>query len=244
MEKILLMTGASSDVGIKLLKEIESDYSKIICHYFSNDCKLIELKKQIGNKLVLMQGNFNSNKNIEHFVNELNKLDYSITHVVHLPAKKSNPMKFHKTDEIDFIEGYNIAVLSIVKILRYVIPRMDKNRYGKIVFMLSSFTTNSVPKFQSPYITIKYALLGLMRDLAREYISKGIRVNAVSPQMMETKFLLDMPDLVVKQNALENPLGRNITIEEVIPIFKLLLSEDSDAIVGENISVTGGGGVK
>ena len=107
--------------------------------------------------------------------------------------------------------------------------------------MLSSFTTNSVPKFQAAYITIKYALLGLMRDLAREYIPRGVRVNAVSPQMMETKFLSEMSSLVVEQNAKESPLGRNITIEEIIPTFKLLLSEESDAIVGENISVTGGG---
>ena len=118
---------------------------------------------------------------------------------------------------------------------------MSKNNYGKIIFMLSSFTTNTVPRFQAAYITIKYALLGLMRDLAREYIFKGIRVNAVSPQMMETKFLSDMSNLVVEQNAKENPLGRNITVDEVIPIFKLLLSEESDAIVGENIAVTGGG---
>ena len=241
MEKILLMTGASSDVGIKLLKEIKNDYTKIVCHYFNNDAKLVELNKQIGNKLILLKGNFNDNKGIDDFVEELKKLNLNITHVVHLPAKKSNPMKFHKTDDNDFIEGYNIAVVSIVKILKYVIPVMDKNGYGKIVFMLTSFTTNSVPKFQAAYITIKYALLGLMGDLAREYIPKGIRVNAVSPQMMETKFLSDMPDFVVKQNASENPFGRNITVEEVIPLFKLLLSEESDAIVGENVSVTGGG---
>ena len=241
MEKILLITGASSDVGIKLLKQIAEDYSKIICHYGNDDSKLKELNENIGNKLILVKGDFSNIEHIDDFVKKLKDLNYNITHVVHLPAKKSSPMKFHKTDDNDFVEGYNIAVVSIVKILKYVIPLMAKNNYGKVVFMLTSFTTNSVPKFQAAYITIKYALLGLMRDLAREYIPKGIRVNAVSPQMMETKFLSNMSDLVVKQNASENPLGRNITIDEVVPIFKLLLSEESDAIVGENVSVTGGG---
>ena len=241
MNKILLVTGASSDVGIKLIESIAKDYDKIICHYFSNDDKLVNLSKKEEGKLICIKGNFSTAEGIDAFVNKLAELNLDITHLVHLPAKRSNPNKFHRGDDNDFIEGYTIGVISIVKILKYVIPVMLKNNYGKIVFMLSSFTTNSVPKFQAAYITIKYALLGLMRDLAREYIPRGIRVNAVSPQMMETKFLSEMSSLVVEQNAKESPLGRNITIEEIIPTFKLLLSEESDAIVGENISVTGGG---
>ena len=81
-------------------------------------------------------------------------------------------------------------------ILQAFIPKMSKQNYGKIVFMLSAYLLGIPPKFQSPYITVKYALLGLMRNLASEYAAKGIMVNAVSPDMMETKFLSELPELI------------------------------------------------
>jgi len=121
------------------------------------------------------------------------------------------------------------------------IPKMSKKNYGKIVFMLSAYLLGVPPKFQSPYVTVKYALLGLMKELAVEYASKGIMVNAVSPDMMETKFLSELPDLIKEQSAKNNPLGRNIYVKEVVPTIEYLLSSGSDAVTGQNIGITGGG---
>ena len=117
---------------------------------------------------------------------------------------------------------------------------MAKKRHGKIVFMLSAYLLGVPPKFQSPYITVKYALLGLMRNLSAEYVSKGITVNAVSPDMMETKFLSNLPELVIEQSAKNNPLGRNIRVEEVVPAIEYLLSDAANVVTGQNIGVTGG----
>lgn len=106
--------------------------------------------------------------------------------------------------------------------------------------MLTAYIIGIPSKFQSPYIIVKYALLGLMRNLASEYAAKKINVNAVSPDMMETKFLSELPELVLEQNAKNNPLGRNISIDEVIPTIEYLLSSASDIVTGQNIGVTGG----
>ena len=73
MEKILLITGASSDVGIKLLKQIAKDYSKIICHYGNDDSKLKELNENIGNKLILVKGDFSNIEHIDDFVKKADK---------------------------------------------------------------------------------------------------------------------------------------------------------------------------
>ena len=136
--------------------------------------------------------------------------------------------------------GFTTSVASIVLILKHFLPKMSKQKYGKVIFMLTSFTLNAPPKYQAPYITAKYALLGLMRDLAREYADKNIMVNGVSPEMMETRFLSDMPELVVQQNAANNPMGRNLRVEDVLPTFEYLLSDGADLVTGQNIGVTGG----
>ena len=79
-----------------------------------------------------------------------------------------------------------------------------------------------------------------MRNLDAEYASKGIIVNAVSPDMMETKFLSELPELIKEHSAKNNPLGRNIYVDEVVPTMEYLLSSGSDVVTGQNIGVTGG----
>ena len=106
--------------------------------------------------------------------------------------------------------------------------------------MLTDSVIGMPPKFLSPYITVKYALLGLMKSLAVEYAGKGITINAVSPDMMETKFLSGIPELVIEQNAKNNPLGRNLTVDDVIPAFEYFLSEKANVVTGQNIGITGG----
>ena len=56
--------------------------------------------------------------------------------------------------------------------------------------------------------------------------------------MIETKFLSELPDLINEHSAKNNPLGRNLYVEEVIPTIEYLLSSGSDAVTGQNIGIT------
>jgi 3-oxoacyl-[acyl-carrier protein] reductase len=117
---------------------------------------------------------------------------------------------------------------------------MAKNRYGRIVFMLTSCTQNYPAKYQSSYVTVKYALLGLMKSLSVEYANKGITVNGVSPDMMETKFLSDIPEMVLEQNRENSPIGRNVFVGEVTPVICHMLSDMGASMTGQNVGITGG----
>ena len=76
--------------------------------------------------------------------------------------------------------------------------------------------------------------------MAVEYAGKGITINGISPEMIETKFLSETPELIVKSNARENPLGRNLVVGDVVPAIKFLLSDQAGCITGQNIAITGG----
>jgi 3-oxoacyl-[acyl-carrier protein] reductase len=91
-----------------------------------------------------------------------------------------------------------VSVHSIVLILQAFIPYMEKNRYGRIVFMLASYMQNYPAQYQSGYVTVKYALLGLMTSLTVEYADKVITVNGVSLDMMGIKFQSDIPEMIVE----------------------------------------------
>jgi 3-oxoacyl-[acyl-carrier protein] reductase len=58
--------------------------------------------------------------------------------------------------------------------------------------------------------------------------------------MIETKFLDNLPHITIAQSADNNPLKRNATVEDIVPIIQFLLSEKADYITGQNIVVSGG----
>lgn len=238
--KILLITGGSSDIGTALIEKVQDEFNCIIAHHIGDDEKLRELKEKLGDKLILLKGNFLSEEDTYQFVEEIKKTGNIPTHIVHLPAGSCENKKFPKTGWEKFEKDYHIAFRSLVIILSAFLPVMEKNKYGRIVVMLTSFTLNIPPKYLSSYVSSKYALLGLVKALANEYSDKGIRINGVSPSMMDTKFLNSIPDLIVEQNALKSPTGKNLSVQEVVPMFQFLLSEDANCITGQNIAITNG----
>jgi len=239
-DKTLLVLGASSDMGQYLIKKTYKNYKTIIVHYNSNNSFVDDLKKECDAQIVEYQADFSDSKSTENFVNKLSEGGYSIDHVVHFPATVANPSKFHKNDWKDYENAINVSLRSVVMVLQSVIKGMLKKKEGKIILMLTSYVNNIPPKYQSTYVTIKHALLGLVKALAVEYADKNIQINGVSPEMVETNFLSNLPDFVIEKNATQQPLGRNLKVDDVIPTIEFLLSSGSDYITGQNISITGG----
>lgn len=238
--KVLLMTGASSDIGVKIISEVAEKFDYIIAHHIGDDAKLATLKEQLGEKLILLYGNFLDEEGTYKFVEDIKNTGKIPTHIVHLPAGKIENKKFPKIEWKKFESDINIALRSLVIILNTFLPEMSKNKYGKIVVMLTSYTTNIPPKYLASYVTSKYALLGLVKALSNEYADKGIQINGVSPSMMETKFLKDIPELIIQQNAANSPTGKNLSVDDVVPMFKFLLSEEANCITGQNMAITNG----
>jgi len=133
-----------------------------------------------------------------------------------------------------------LSLHSFVETARAILPGMSKQKHGRIVAILSSCTAGTPPKFLSNYVTVKYALLGLVKCLSSEYSDKGVTVNAVSPEMIETKFLSKTPALIAEKNALDSPLKRNLTVSDVTPMLVYLLSDDASAVSGQNFVINGG----
>ncbi len=240
MNRILLITGASSEVGVALIKSVATEYDYIWAHYNSNLRSIEQLQSQFNKKIIPIKADFAIEDEVNDMVNRIISSGRIPTHVVHFSSPKVFHEKFQKRKWAEYQNGIDTSVRSIVMILEALVPRMVKSKNGKIIFMLTSYLTGTAPKYQSPYITVKYALYGLMRTLASELAEKRIMVNAVSPDMMETKFLSEVPDIAVRMNADANPLKRNIRIEDVIPTIQYLLSDAADTITGQNIAVTAG----
>lgn len=232
MNNILLVTGASSDIGMTYLTKYGSRFSKIIAQYNTTkpDLKL--------NNVEYFQADLSSSEDITKLCNHLK--DIQVSHFLHLSAA---PLKYRRFHEItwDLLQKkLDIQVKSAFEICQVLVKNMKSNRYGKIVFILSTCTTGIPPKFMTDYVVEKYALTGLMYALSSEYTPYGLNINGLSPSMVTTKFLDNVPSIIVEKEKQYSPKERLLTPEDLSPAIDYLLSDSSDFVCGQNIIISGG----
>ncbi|MGH7329279.1 MAG: SDR family oxidoreductase, partial [Polyangiaceae bacterium] len=116
---------------------------------------------------------------------------------------------------------------------------MLKQRGGSIVFV-SSIVGLAGNAGQSVYAATKAGLLGLTKSLAKELGSRGVRVNAVAPGLIETAMTAAMPDDAKAQFLKAVPLGRPGKPEDVSGVVRFLCSEAAGYVTGQTIVVDGG----
>lgn len=236
---IILIIGASSDIGIDLIENLDEDML-ILAHYNTSSENLIKISSQIKNTLIPLQADLSDENEIKLFLDKIETLYGIPNKIVHLAANRVKNIRFKDVQWSDFEHDINISLKSSVIILHRFLPKLAKEKKGKIVLMLSSYVVGVPPKALSHYTTVKYALLGLAKSLASEYADKNIQINTISPSMVQTKFLDNINEKLVELNAYNHPLKRNANVKDIIPTIKLLLSEDSRYINGINIPIAGG----
>lgn len=234
------MTGASSQFGKSIILDNKERFDRIIAHRLNGSENIDALREALGEKLMVVEADFSSEADTRRMVKEL--LDQGIvpTDIIHLPAGKFALKNFNKIPWIEYQSGMDIAVRSAVLILQEFLPEMAKAHEGRVIVMLSSVTAGNPPKYLSYYVMVKYALLGLIKGLSSEYAGKNISINGVSPEMADTSYLRDVPTVVREMNAKSSPRGRLLVPEDVLPVFRMLLSKDAMAITGQNILITDG----
>lgn len=238
-DKILLVTGASSDVGIALLKKIYRSYSRIYVQYRNKSDALKQLIERMKEctEVIEVCCDFDNDMDIQNLLVAVTEPGFEPDHFVHLPSPNPGNAYFQKKSIEDFRYGWRVSVESCILVLQSILPHMASQKYGRVLVMLSSITAGVAPKFLSDYVTAKYALLGLMKSLSIEYAARGVTFNGVSPDMMNTKFLAGYPHLVVETYAESKATKRNVEVSEILPIMEYILSEESASMTGQNICI-------
>lgn len=135
--------------------------------------------------------------------------------------------------------------------VKYVVPLMKANQYGKIVnFSSKSGKTGSA--LMTHYSAAKAAIIGLTQALAFELADSGIKVNCLCPGITDhtgvwtnvsAGYIQDMAlprEEVVKKFTAKIPLKRLAAIEDVVAVTLFLSGPGSEYMTGQAINVTGG----
>lgn len=146
-----------------------------------------------------------------------------------------------------FKQVLNINLLGVYYGMRYVIPVMQRQGYGRIVNVASVGGIRGVMN-QTAYVASKHAVSGMTKNAALEYGKEGIITNAIAPGAILTPMVAeafkqvnpDNPKLAEEDYAKANPTKRLGLPEEVAKVVAFLLSDDNGYINGQTIAIDGG----
>lgn len=123
--------------------------------------------------------------------------------------------------------------------IRSVLPTMVKQRYGRIVNIVS-VVAQTGNAGQANYIASKAGLIGLTKAVAAEVASRNITVNAVSPGFIDTAMAQKLPEAVKQKILSVIPMNRIGTDRDVACAVSFLASDEAAYITGHCLNVNGG----
>ena len=133
----------------------------------------------------------------------------------------------------------SIDLDSVFLCLKYEIEHMLAHGGGTIVNTASA--SGLLGGYNhAAYGAAKHGVVGLTKAAAMEYIEQGVRINAICPGLIDTPFMSDLPQQLVRQLLAGTPANRAGRPAEIAQAVVWLASEKSSYVVGQPMPVDGG----
>lgn len=241
--KIALVTGGARDIGRHVSLKLAAAGASVAINYYDNQADAEETVKTItaaGGKAVAIQGDMTKAADAQRFVSEARKVFVEkVDILVNVAGGLMGRHPIVEMEESFWDAVMDVNLKSVYLVTKAVLPYMADG--GSIV----NFSTQAVHDGGGPgaiaYAAAKGGVLVMTRGLAKELGPKKIRVNAVSPGMINTTFHNTFTKPEVRQRvASMTPLGREGEAHEVADLVLFLASERSSFINGETIQINGG----
>jgi 2-keto-3-deoxy-L-fuconate dehydrogenase len=146
----------------------------------------------------------------------------------------------------DWDQAFAVNVKSMYLVSRAFIPGMLKKGRGSIINMASVASSIRGLPNRFVYGASKAAVIGLTKSIAADYVSKGIRCNAICPGTVDTPSLQGRinafadPEQARKDFVARQPMGRLGTVDDITGILVFLASDESLFATGNAYSIDGG----
>lgn len=240
--KTALVIGATGGIGKESCIQLAKDGFNIVIHFNNNKRLAEEIKLEVekfNQKALIINADILKEAEINEMIYKSVRAFDKIDVLVNCAATKIPNIRFQDLKWSDFEEQLELNIKATFTIIHAIVPEMIKNGYGKII-NIGSIASERPNSDWAHYITAKSALIGLTKSLAFELAPKGIRINMVTPSLVNTELTSDIPEKIKLLTAAQTPLRKLALAQDVAGVISFLASIKSDFLVGENIRVNGG----
>ena len=241
--KVAVVTGGARDIGRAISVGLAKEGAKVVVNYYNSAAGANETVDEItslGGEAIAVQADVSKQDEINNLKAKTieafgDKVDILVNNAGGLFARKT----LQEFDESFFDLVMNVNFKATVFIMQAFEPLMGEN--SSIINLSSQAARDGGGGGSSLYASSKGAVTTFTRAMSKELGPKGIRVNAVCPGLIATKFHDDFTkDEIRKVVAGKTPLRREGGAEEVADLVVYLASDKSSFVNGANFDINGG----
>ena len=241
--KVALVTGGARDIGRAISVRLAELGATVVVNYRSNKAEADETLSLIqakGGRGVIAQGDVLSTADLERVVGVARgvgdgQIDILVNNAGGLVARKT----IAEMDEAFWDQVIALNLKSVFLATKAVLPHFRDG--GAIVNFSSQAARDGGGAGASAYASAKAGVSNFTRAMAKELGARRIRVNAIAPGMIATKFHDTFTKAEVRTRvAGMTPLGREGRAEEVADAVAYLASPRAAFINGESLEINGG----
>lgn len=241
MERVVLVTGASSGIGREIVRKLASDY-EVIIHYNNSSIDAFMLKEELDklyNKdIMVVKCDLSSEEEIDNMLEKIYERYSNIDILVNNAGIAIDTLVESKSKD-NFIKTLEVNTIAPFLLMKKIGLKMKENKYGNIVNISS---TNGIDTYYPEgldYDASKAALISVSKNMA-QYLAPYVRVNTVCPGWTNTRMTNDLDDGYRKSEEEKILLGRFASPEEIANVVKFLVSDEASYVNDTIIRVDGG----
>lgn len=234
----VLVTGTSKGLGLSIAKELlDLNFQVVGISTRDDNPDVIKLKSNPNYNH--MAYNFKWPSDIKRFYqNELRDFGPFIGYVNNAAFAYDDILTNCSLPKLEMM--YNINVMSPIMLTKYMIRQSLLTKKDLSIVHISSISTRTGYKGLSMYASTKGALEAFSLNTAREWGSKGVRSNVVSPGFMDTNMSSSLTEEQRNKIFKRNSRLKELQTSEVAKTVSFLISEESSGITGQVLNVDNG----
>lgn len=241
--RFALITGASSGIGRGVALAFAREGAHVAVNYPQDGEReaaetLAGEIRALGRQAMSVKADVSSEDQVQAMVQsveaEFGRIDILVNNA---GIASMAPVHEMSTEMWDQLMSINLRGMFLCT--RAVLPGMYERDDGKIINTASQLAYKGAPAF-SHYTAAKAAMISFTRSLSLEIGSRNISANCVAPGTTDTPILANVDPQVLEQIRASIPKGRIASIDDVVPAYVFLASDDARHFVGQTLSPNGG----
>ena len=246
-DKVTIVTGAASGIGLSMAQEFAKDGAIVVMADMQED-KLKEEAAKIGG--TTFKGDLSKRESCKALVDFTMEKFKRVDILINVAGVQTvSPIDEFPEDRWDFMIALMLS--APFYLTRYVWPSMKANGWGRVI-NLNSIHGLVASEYKSAYISAKHGLMGLTKTTALEGGPLGITVNSICPSYVRTPLVdnqiaaqakthgISEDEVVTKIMLAKSSIKKLLEPSTIADIAKFLCSDAASGITGSSLVVDGG----